>query len=75
MNWKENRMEDVIILYSTGCPKCKVLTKKLDMADIEYTVCNDIDMMIKMGFELLPMLKIGDKVMDFKNAVEWINKK
>ena len=29
------------ILYSTGCPKCNVLTRKLDAKGIEYTVNNN----------------------------------
>lgn len=35
-----------IILYSTHCPKCKVLEKKLQMANITYTVFDNITEMI-----------------------------
>ena len=34
------------ILYSTHCPKCKVLEKKLQMANITYTVFDNITEMI-----------------------------
>ena len=30
------------ILYSTNCPKCQVLAKKLDMANIKYTVNDNV---------------------------------
>ena len=43
-------------LYSTGCPKCQVLKKKLDTAGINYTIESDIE----IGVELqLPELLIG----------------
>lgn len=62
------------ILYSTGCPKCKVLIKKLDMAHIEYTICDCKEIMLNKGFTTIPMIENDDGiVMDFKAAVDWIN--
>ena len=34
-----------IVVYSTHCPQCKVLEKKLQMAGIEFTICDDMDKM------------------------------
>ena len=31
-----------IILYSTGCPKCKILKKKLEDKNIDYVESDDI---------------------------------
>ena len=33
----------MVVLYSTGCPKCKVLEKKLNADKIEYSISDDID--------------------------------
>ena len=65
-----------VIVYTTNppCPKCKVLKKKLDEANIKYGVFDDVDEMIKMGFENVPMMKVGDElVLDFSEAIKWIN--
>jgi deoxycytidylate deaminase len=34
-----------VTLYSTHCPRCQVLEKKLIKAGITYTVCDDIAFM------------------------------
>ena len=64
-----------VVLYSTNCPKCMVLEKKLSMAGIEYNIVNDADLMIEKGFASVPMLEIDGKVMDFREAIEWVNNK
>ena len=64
---------DKITLYSTGCPKCQVLEKKLMKKQLEFDVCEDISYMKQQGWMQAPMLVVGDKVMDFHAAVEWIN--
>ena len=62
-----------IILYSTHCPKCRVLEQKLKMKNIEYKEVNDIEVMEKKGFMTVPMLEVDGKVMNFKEANDWIN--
>ena len=61
-----------VILYSTGCPKCKILTKKLENNNIEYSVVSDVDLMQKKGFMTLPMLEVDGRVMDFGKAIKWV---
>jgi len=63
-----------IILYTTHCPRCVVLESKLKQKDIEYTSCEDINIMSEKGFMSAPMLEVDNKVMDFKTANNWINK-
>jgi glutaredoxin-related protein len=63
----------MIILYSTGCPKCNILKKKLDLKDINYETVTDINIMQAKGFDLMPVLQVGSRVFDFKSAVDWIN--
>ena len=63
----------MIILYSTHCPKCKILTKKLTEKNIEYIEFTDVDKMIKMGFSIMTMLDVDGQIMDFATANKWIN--
>ena len=60
-----------VVLYSTNCPKCKVLEKKLDSIGVDYTVVTDEDLMISKGFSSAPMLEVDGNIMDFGNAVRW----
>lgn len=64
-----------VVLYSTGCPKCNVLEKKLSSEGIKYEIVNDADLMINKGFTSTPMLEVEGEVLDFKKAVDWINNK
>lgn len=64
-----------IILYSTGCPKCKVLKAKLDSKKISYDIISDTSVMINKGIETVPVLEVNGNVMDFKTAVDWINER
>ncbi len=63
-----------ITLYTTHCPKCKILAKKLDAAGIEYEVCDDVDIMIAQGIQSAPVLKVGAEQKDYLSAVNWVNK-
>ena len=63
----------MITLYSTGCPRCKVLTQKLDAANINYSISNNIDEIITKGFMSVPVLKVNDEYMDFGTAIKWVN--
>lgn len=61
-----------IILYSTHCPKCNVLEKKLKEKNITYTEVNDVDVMTEKEFTTVPMLEVDGTVMDYKAASSWI---
>lgn len=63
-----------VILYSSHCPKCVVLEKKLQQKGIEYSVVTDTLEMGRMGIRSLPMLNACNELMDFKTAVDWVNK-
>lgn len=66
----------MINLYSTNCPKCNVLKKKLDAENIEYNLLTDdesIQKLRSMGYMSAPMLEIDDKFYTFEEAVELIN--
>ena len=68
-------MEDKIILYSTGCPRCDVLKKKLDAKMVAYMENNSVEDMTRLGITMVPVLEVNGVKMDFKESVNWINQK
>lgn len=61
------------VLFTIDCPNCKILERKLEQANIGYAVCKDKELMRKNGIDHLPVLKVDDKFMSFKEAMKWIN--
>ena len=61
------------ILYSTHCPKCNVLEKKLNSKNIQYTIIDDIEQLKKCNIDAVPVLKVDDKLLNFKEATNYIN--
>ena len=64
-----------VTLYSTGCPKCKVLKRKLDSKNINYDTISDVNIIISKGINTVPVLEVDGNIMDFKTAVDWINER
>ena len=64
-----------VTLYSTHCPRCVVLEKKLTEKHIDYDIVSDEDLIIEKGFMSVPMLEVDGEVYDFSNAVKWVNDK
>lgn len=62
-----------ITLYSTGCPKCNVIKKKLEEKNISFEENASVDEMLMLGITHVPVLKIGDELYEFSRANEWIN--
>ena len=63
-----------IVLYSTHCPRCVVLEKKLKQKGIDYNEVNDVSIMEEKGFLEVPVLEADGEIMNFKEANDWINK-
>lgn len=64
----------MVVLYSTGCLMCDLLKTELEKANIEYVICSDIDTMINMGLNELPVLEVNGKLMNNNEAIDWIKK-
>ena len=62
-----------IVLFSTKCPRCNVLEKKLQQKNISYEEINDVEIMKGKGYLTVPILEVDGKSMDFKTANDWIN--
>lgn len=67
----------MITLYSTHCPKCKVLELKLNQKKINYDMIDDPDAVVNFGKEnnilSAPILDIDGKIYDFSNAIKVVN--
>lgn len=62
----------MVKLYSTHCPKCKILTIKLQQKNIDFTEIDDMAVMQSLGFRSAPMLSVDGQIMDFNKALAWI---
>ena len=58
-----------IILYTTHCPRCKVLEAKLNQMGIKYSVCEDTDTMRNLQIKNVPMLSVNGKLLNFKDSL------
>lgn len=64
----------MVTIYSTGCINCRRLIEKLDNAQIPYEINRDLSEILKIGFTTVPILKINDEFLTYKEAVKYINK-
>lgn len=62
-----------IILYSSHCPRCKVLEDKLAKKNISYTLFDDVQNMIELGITSVPVFEVDGVKMEFRDANKWIN--
>lgn len=64
-----------VVFYTVGCPRCTVLEKKLKEANIDYEIFSDVDKMLEMGMDDMPVLEVDGKRMSFSEAVKWARRK
>ena len=62
-----------VTLFSTGCPKCKVLENKLKEKDVDFEKNVDTDTMKKMGLTSVPVLSVNGNLLNFVEANKWVN--
>ena len=63
----------MITFYSTNCPKCKVLSTKLDQAGVKYNINTNINTMLSKGIKSAPALEMENgRIMDFSQALAWV---
>lgn len=61
-----------IILYTTHCPMCLMLERKLKEKNIEYTEISNIDEIKKAGVKNVPVLKVDNEMMNSYSAMQWV---
>ena len=63
-----------VTLYSTRCPQCKILGKKLAIKGIDYVEIEDRAVMENLGITAVPMISVdGGALMTFKESIDWLN--
>lgn len=62
----------MITLFTTHCPKCRVIEKKLAQKNIQYVEVTDVAEMQKLGFKSAPVLEVDGKILNFGDANRWI---
>ena len=63
-----------MVLYTTGCPKCRILEKKLLDKGIGFEKCDDKEVMSSLGMVSLPMLRLDDgRMLGYFEAVKYVN--
>ena len=66
----------MVKLFTTHCPKCRMLEKKMQQMGIEYTESENLDELVRAGYSSAPMIKTDDgKYLNFKEAWNWVSKK
>lgn len=62
------------VLYTTNCPKCRILEKKLNELGIAYETNTNVDEMQSLGMMEAPGLKVDDHegILGFSQAIEWL---
>lgn len=68
---KETNME--LKLYTTHCPRCGVIEKKLKSAALDYTEISDPIEIGKRGIDMVPVLEIDGKLYGFGSAIKWLH--
>ena len=63
------------ILYTTHCQACKVLTKKLQAANIDFEECTDETIMDSLHIDTVPILEVNGELLSLKQSVAWINER
>ena len=62
-----------VVMYSTGCPKCKILKKKLDEKKVVYDEETDVEKMKSKGINRVPVLEVDGKLFSYSEAVKLVN--
>ena len=62
-----------VTLYTTHCPKCKVIESKLKSKGVKYIEVSDTDTILKLGFQTVPIIDVDGTILEFAEANNWIN--
>ena len=66
----------MITLYTTPtCPRCKILKTKLAQKGIQYEECMDEEKMQSMGILSVPVMSVDGQLLEFSEAVKYVNER
>ena len=67
----------MIVVYSTHCPKCNILVKKLQAANKSFTLVEDLDVVTKVaeehGIAEAPFVITEDGLFNFNETIKRLN--
>lgn len=61
-------------LYTTHCPKCKILEERLNEKKIKFEIIDNVEELQKMNFKTVPNLDIDGKIYNYLDAIKYLNK-
>ena len=61
-------------LYTTHCPKCKILEERLNEKKVKYEVIDNIEELQKMNFKSVPNLEIDGKIYNYLDSIRYLKK-
>ena len=64
--------KEKIIFYTIGCPLCRGLEAQLKNKNIKYETVEGTDKLIALHMSSAPMLQVGDKIMNYREALTWV---
>jgi glutaredoxin len=59
-------------LYTTHCPKCKILEEKLQEKNLKYVTVTLVEVMKGKGFRSVPILEVDGVEMTYLTAINFI---
>ena len=51
-----------------------ILKKKLEEKGINFEVNDSVDKMLSIGIKEVPCLDTGESILNFKEAINWVNR-
>ena len=61
-------------LYTTHCPKCKILEERLNEKKVKFEVIDNMEELQKMNFKSVPNLEIDGKIYNYLESIKYLNK-
>ena len=62
-----------LVLYTTHCPKCKVIETKLKNKGVEFDVVDDPSKITEKGISSVPVLEVDGEMKQFLEANKYVN--
>ena len=63
----------MINLYTTGCPKCKILEMKLKQKNIVFNEISNLEILKSKNILNVPVLEVDNTFYDFVSACKMVN--
>lgn len=72
--YSDQEVDESVVLYTTGCPRCKTLEKRLNDAGVKFVKNTSVDEMLSLGLTNVPVLRAEGWMLDYKAAMDWVEK-